>query len=100
MILFGTQMSLSTIPGPAGLRPPGLSQSELALTDADQSKAWDVWPSPPGIKAALHPRPAQSVYSHGEVHFKSVHDGAEQRLVIWHGLYIVREMQYWRQQGQ
>ena len=51
-------MSLSTILDPAGLRPPGLSQSELAQAGADQSEARDVWPSPPGIKAACLPRPA------------------------------------------
>lgn len=93
-------MSLSTIPGPAGLRPPGLNQSELTLADADQSEAGDVWPSPPGIKAAFHPRPAQSLKNHKEVNIKPVHDGSEQRLVIWHGLHIVREMQHRGHQGQ
>ena len=63
-------MSLSTIPGPAGLRPPGLNQSELTLADADQSEAGDVWPSPPRIKAAFHPRPAQSLNSQRKVNIK------------------------------
>ena len=93
-------MSLSTILDPAGLRPPGLSQSELAQAGADQSEARDVWPSPPGIKAACLPRPAQSLYSHREVNIKPVNHGSEQRLVIRHGLHIVREMHHRGHQGQ